>query len=376
MIKSDAVICELNPMHNGHKYIFDSIRSCETGASVKIAVMSGNFTQRCTPAVFDKYTRAEAVLTSADIVVEFPFPWCASGAEEFALGGVYTAAGVGAETLTFGSESGDIALLHKAAEIKGSCRYIEAVTRIERENRISGSAVNFDAVMREFGIDEMLGANDKLAAEYIRFGKAAGIGEFSAVKRLNGIKSATQLRESIFGGGFPAICDDIPPHAYGIFSAKQADVCTETRYNDILFTYCRTAIYDSEENDILRYARTAARKSRFADEFVKNLPTKKYTLARMRREILHSMLGVTAEDRKTPPRFTLLLAANGRGREYLAGLRKKESVVQIITKPADTAELSDAAERQCRISYAADELYALCIGCRADYFVKKHPVIR
>lgn len=376
MMKSHAVICELNPMHNGHKYIFDSIGSDATESSVKIAVMSGNFTQRCTPAVFDKYTRAEAALDSADLVVELPFPWCASGAEEFAFGGVYTAAGVGASSLTFGSESGEIELLRTAAGIKNSGAYVKAVTRTERENRITGSAVNFDTVMREFGIEKPLGANDKLASEYIRFGESAGIGKFSAVRRLTGIKSATQLREIIFGSGAVSLADAIPPHAYEIFSSKQAEICTETRYNDILFTYCRTAINDSEENDILRYARTAAREVRTADAFVKNLPTKKYTLARMRREVLHAMLGVRAEDRKTPPQFTVLLAANGRGREYLAELRRKESGIPVITKPADTESLSDTAKRQCGISYAADELYALCVGERADCFMKKHPVIR
>ncbi len=97
-MKKTAVICEINPYHTGHQYIFSRARE---ESDLVIAVMSGNFTQRAIPAVFDKYTRASLLLTpdetgtpAADIVVELPFPWCASGTEAFAMGGVAVALGL------------------------------------------------------------------------------------------------------------------------------------------------------------------------------------------------------------------------------------------------------------------------------------------
>ena len=44
-----------------------------TNATHTIAVMSGNFMQRGTPALLDKFTRAEmAVKNGVDLVVELP----------------------------------------------------------------------------------------------------------------------------------------------------------------------------------------------------------------------------------------------------------------------------------------------------------------
>ena len=104
-MKTSVVICEFNPIHLGHKYILSKARESAGDDGCVIAVMSGNFCERCTPAVYDKYTRAHsAVLCGADIVLELPFPWCSSGVEDFALGGVYIAASLGADTLTFRSE--------------------------------------------------------------------------------------------------------------------------------------------------------------------------------------------------------------------------------------------------------------------------------
>ncbi|MBE6541412.1 MAG: nucleotidyltransferase family protein [Ruminococcaceae bacterium] len=375
MTRINSVICELNPMHNGHKYVFDSMCTGERTDCVNIAVMSGNLTQRATPAIFDKYTRAEAALMcGADLVIELPFPWCSSGAEDFAMGGVSVACGVGAESLSFGSECGDIGKLHRIAEIKCTPEYTDAIISAESENRGEGSAVNFDSVMEKFGIDSPLGANDKLASEYIRFGKQMGLSDYRAIKRLEEIKSATEIRRLIFEEGITDAQKYIPEDAYALFCACKGKICREARYNELLFTYSRVCVKDTEENDLLRYANSVARSTRTSDEFIKELPTKKYTLARMRREILHSMLGVSENDRKNKPEFTLLLAANKKGREYLAEIRRKDSL-PIITKPADTADLSETAKRQCRMSYAADELYSLCISESADHFIKKHPII-
>ena len=49
-MRTSAVICELNPPHNGHKYIFEEIRK-RSGSDYLIAVMSGNYVQRGEPAI-------------------------------------------------------------------------------------------------------------------------------------------------------------------------------------------------------------------------------------------------------------------------------------------------------------------------------------
>ncbi len=65
-----GVIAEYNPFHYGHAFHLAQARRI-TGASHVIVVMSGNYVQRGVPAMFDKYTRAQAALhNGADLVLE------------------------------------------------------------------------------------------------------------------------------------------------------------------------------------------------------------------------------------------------------------------------------------------------------------------
>lgn len=104
-MRTAAVICELNPLHNGHALLFsEAKRLC--GADFLIAIMSGNFVQRGEPAVFDKFIRAEmALLAGADLVIELPPLFAMSSAREFARAGVTAAEKTGVtDILAFGAE--------------------------------------------------------------------------------------------------------------------------------------------------------------------------------------------------------------------------------------------------------------------------------
>lgn len=113
-----AIISEYNPLHKGHLYHIETAKK-ETSADFIIAIMSGNFVQRGTPAIVDKYTRAKAVLNSgADLVLELPVMYATSSAEYFALGGVALANALGCVThLSFGSEYGQADKIMKTAKL-------------------------------------------------------------------------------------------------------------------------------------------------------------------------------------------------------------------------------------------------------------------
>lgn len=116
-IKTTGIIAEYNPFHNGHHYQMEEVRR-QTGADYVIAAMSGDFVQRGEPAIFDKYTRAHMALWGgADLVVELPALFATSSAEDFAACGVALLEKLGADILCFGSESGNLELLQKAADI-------------------------------------------------------------------------------------------------------------------------------------------------------------------------------------------------------------------------------------------------------------------
>ena len=117
-MKITGVIAEYNPFHQGHAFHLSRAREL-TGADYLIVVMSGNYVQRGTPAMFDKYTRAEAALLGgADLVLELPLSAATGSAEYFATGAVKLLEDTGIVTdLCFGSESGSLEELQTLADI-------------------------------------------------------------------------------------------------------------------------------------------------------------------------------------------------------------------------------------------------------------------
>lgn len=113
-----AIISEYNPLHRGHLYHIETAKK-ETNADFCIVIMSGNFVQRGTPAIVDKYIRAEAALKSgADLVLELPAMYATASAEYFALGGVALANALGiVNYLSFGSECGQAEKMMDAAQL-------------------------------------------------------------------------------------------------------------------------------------------------------------------------------------------------------------------------------------------------------------------
>ncbi|MCD8250430.1 MAG: nucleotidyltransferase family protein, partial [Lachnospiraceae bacterium] len=56
-----GIIAEYNPFHQGHALHLREARAL-TNADYVVVIMSGNYVQRGTPAMFDKYACSEAAL--------------------------------------------------------------------------------------------------------------------------------------------------------------------------------------------------------------------------------------------------------------------------------------------------------------------------
>ena len=85
-MKLCAVICEYNPLHNGHRYQLEQIRKI-TECDGIVCIMSGDFVQRAEPAIIDKITRTRCALESgADMVVQLPTLFATASGENFAKG--------------------------------------------------------------------------------------------------------------------------------------------------------------------------------------------------------------------------------------------------------------------------------------------------
>ena len=102
-MKTIGIIAEYNPFHKGHAHQLQELRRIYPDATL-LVVMSGDFVQRGTPAIFSKFHRAQwAVMGDADIVFELPSMFAVSSAEYFASGGIRLLHALGCDSISFGA---------------------------------------------------------------------------------------------------------------------------------------------------------------------------------------------------------------------------------------------------------------------------------
>ena len=350
-----AVICELNPLQNGHLRLLSMIRERLPGAAV-CAVMSGDFVQRGECAVYDKYKRAElAVRCGFDLVIELPPPYSFGAAERFARGGVGLIDSLGVFThLAFGCSPGNGARLTEAAARMSSPGF-EAALRERLSASGCGSYIESkgEAYRLLYGEDMPDAPNDILAVEYLTAIDRIGSGiEPVFLDRQEGW-SATAARTAIRSGDAGALSEIVPPGMSDMLGSPAADM--ENAFPAIAWRL-RTAdpeeltdiadVGGGSENLIIKSAREAGS----WDELVRAVSGKGISLARARRTLLSCFLGVKASDYSAPPGYALLLAAGPGGMPLLREM-KKRSRIKIISRPAEADD---------RIFVSAEELYSLC----------------
>ena len=166
-----GIVAEYNPFHNGHARLIEQTRAQLGAVCPVVCVMSGDFVQRGSPAVYSKFARAEAaVRCGADLVLELLLPWSLSSAEGFARGAVGLLGSLGVVThLSFGSECGELDPLQRVAEALLDPLLGEDL-RAELRSGIPFAAARQQAIARRVGaLAELLQApNNILAVEYLK----------------------------------------------------------------------------------------------------------------------------------------------------------------------------------------------------------------
>ena len=401
-MRTVGIVCEYNPFHNGHKNQIDILRGM--GYDCVVCVMSGNYTQRGEPAMFDKYTRAKsAVLGGADIVLELPFPYSSFSAEGFASSGVHILASLGVEAICFGSECGDLSMIECAADALLSEDFSKIYSKYVKSGRGSAAAY-FDAIGEISKKDFPVLSNDILGISYIAAIKRGNYKfDIVPIKR-NGaayndkeltdgvLPSASAIREKIrndgidliklFSGHIPrysleclsnAIAVSLAPVFVGnigseILSFFKLMSPQELLDRAISRSHGGKNIADDGCGICERLCKTARESSTYA-EFLKKSCSSKYTDARINRVILFSLIGVSDKITHSLPEYTTLLAANEVGRNFLSEIRKKCELT-IVTKPADAP--SDSTQK--KLGESADALYADAMPIKSTVnFIKLHP---
>lgn len=378
-MKAVGLVTEYNPFHNGHLYHLNKAMEL-TGADISVAVMSGDFVQRGEPAVLDKYTRTSMALNSGvNLVAELPVNYAVSSAESFAAGALKVLDYIKADSIAFGSESGDIERLSKLAHIlcDNEDTLYKEISKYTA-NGISYAAARQKVVEKLTDKDtaEMLtSSNNILAVEYLKaiIKNNYAIKPYTVQRQGDSYNdtdirseyaSATALRENLKADN---ISKYIPVKAGLILSSNTnyiyPDDITEalfTRLLDILFA----SGYDKNVfiENVMQYpdvskeiagrlyksamdmiTRTVPQRSESKDNWAfsfgslcEHIKTKEVPLSRIKRALVRITLGLDKKhmEKYSNAPYIRVLGFDKKGQEYLSYIRKTVEV-PLITKTAD-----------------------------------------
>ncbi|MBR5480020.1 MAG: nucleotidyltransferase family protein [Clostridia bacterium] len=339
-MKIAGIICEYNPFHNGHAYHIAETKKIYDGV---VCVMSGDFVQRGEASLVSKHLRAAAaVLSGADLVVELPTPYSCASAERFAKGGIEILSALGVvNTLSFGAEDTDIALLQKIATILNDTSVYDNISK-RLKSGVSFATAREEAI-REFlpeGADIIAKPNNLLAVEYLRFLpddmnalaiKRQGV-DHDETLPCGGFASASFIREQILNG--IDVSPFIPAASYEVIKDSSPVLLDDK----IVLSYLKRLSMEDFKNtpDVTEGLESrifnAVKESDTLEDLYASVKTKRYAHSRVRRIVLNAYLGITKDDLLTAPAYVRVLAMNDTGKKILKSARKK-ATLPIITKP-------------------------------------------
>ena len=322
-MKITGIIAEFNPFHNGHKYLISQARE-KTGCDFVVIAMSGDFVQRGTPAIVDKFLRTQAaLLNGADLVIQLPVIASTASASTFALSGVSTLSACGVDTIVFGCEDENLSLFSHIADIlNNEPSEFQALLSDALKSGLNYPAARANALKAYLSTTDSVpdnlpamieSPNNILAIEYIRAIKKLNLSmNYLGVKRLhvdhhsfdanNSFASASSLRNSIYNEGrFPMDCvpasylDDLlnylkafpALHEDSFSEALRYKILSENRESLCTYLDGSAAISNRIYNQLDSFSTLS--------DFALSLKTKDNTYTRLMRFFAHLLLNIKTE---------------------------------------------------------------------------------
>ena len=386
-MKIVGVITEYNPFHNGHLYHIEKAKEI-SGADAVVAVMSGNFVQRGTPAIMPKHLRTEAALRSgASVVLELPVCYATGSAEFFAEGAVSLFHSLGCiDSICFGSESGNIEILKYIANIliDEPSGYRELL-HAELKAGLSFPRARQNALV-EYLKDDSLNAvleqpNNILGIEYIKaLAKRKSNIEIFTIKRKDShyhsetlsenYSSASAIRKSLQDASdfiylekhVPDACYQLLSNAFGTrYPIYPNDFSLLLKYKLLTETKESLAEYMDISQELAN--RIINRRNEFIsfEQFCDLLKSKELTYARISRALIHILLNIKNKDMLNYSENGHCLYAHilGFRKDSAAVLSafKEHASIPIITKLTQTDTLSDIGLEMLKKDIFASDLY-------------------
>lgn len=363
-----GIVVEYNPFHNGHLYhLTQSIK--KVNATHTLAVMSGDFVQRGTPAFTDKWVRTKMALDAGvNLVVELPAIYAMQDAGGFATGSVKLLDRTRICTnLVFGSESNDIGALKYLAKVMVENEY--ALSEMEEKYVKEGFSHpnarkyafrdflnnrSMDDDQRQHIIEILARSNDILGLEYLKalkiirseiepdcIGRTGS--DYNNASLIENFSSATAIRKAFQMKKAEEIKNNVPPHVWETLLTLEEKLKLPNLENfEITLINKLRALtrdhlqqfYGFTEGLDLRFLK-AAMISRNLEELLQRVKSKRFTYTRLQRLLLYFLFEITktdiADSEEFGPQYIRILGFDEKGQELLSAMRDRATIPVIST---------------------------------------------
>lgn len=361
MDKILGIIAEYNPFHNGHLYHLEKSKQL-TGCNKTISIISGNFTQRGSTSLVDKWEKTKMALSNGiDLVIELPTLYSISSAENFADGAIKILNSLGiVDFLSFGAETEDINLLNNISnilcdepedykislsnELKKGLPFPKA-----RENALLACVGNSNDYL-----NILSSPNNILAIEYLKALKKYNSNiepvcisryksQYNSKNFSDNIASATSIRELVKNDNFEKIKDLVPDSTYSILleNIKNKHIVLDLNIFEKEIMYVLRKMYIEEIAELPDVSeglefniKNAVNSCNTIDELINRIKSKRYTYTRIQRILLYALLEITKKDmeisKKVLP-YVRVLGFNENGKKLISEISKKNPKLKIVT---------------------------------------------
>ena len=356
-----GIIAEYNPFHNGHLYHLESSKKL-TGCDFSIAVIGGNFTQRGSTSIINKWEKTKmALLSGIDLVIELPVIYSISSAENFADGAIKILNSLGiVDYISFGSETADINILKNIANVL----YFEPneyknILSHELKKGLSFPKAREKALMMYLNnvckfANVLSSPNNILGIEYLKALKKYNSkinpicvkrveSEYNSTDFSDDIASATAIRSLIKNKSFEIIKTLLPSNTYSILldNIRNGHIVEDLNIfeKEIIYVLRKMSIEEisnlPDVSEGLEFAiKDAANSCNSIIELLSIIKSKRYTSTRIQRILLYALLGITKKDmeisKSTLP-YVRILGFNENGAKLVSEISKNNPKLNIIT---------------------------------------------
>lgn len=382
-----GITAEYNPFHNGHAYHIREARR-RSGCDSVIVLQSGNFVQRGTPAVMDKYVRAEAALKNgADIVIELPVFSAAASAELFSEGAIRAFADLGVDAVSYGVEcgGGEDSFKKTVSEIRCAaaffCEESDLYKELLKEGLSSGRsypAARLDAYRKITGDEgaSLSAPNNILAVEYEKAMLRKGVA-FSSVpiERIGSgyhdtdggeFASATAIRSMMETKA--SWLASVPENVHSLYEeALPYAVCPDDCSGQLFSSLHGKTAEELESfadisGDTARRLSEAAKQPFTWTSLAERIQERSHTLSHVNRALCHVLLGITKEaDQayRSMPHIPYLhvLGMRKDAAPLLGQLAEQSSAPLLVRLNKDRKALPEATEHLLQTELRATALY-------------------